>query len=137
MNSSIPMNYLKKFFHTLPEVWYIMLFTILAHSNIRFLLNRGDWNSGNMFMIIFCAAMITLLVIQLMKKNIWSQWSRVVFGMLFTLCSLYMSFALLSEYLEFPNGTESGAIQLLAGGSLLTGTSLLLAVKMLLKGLLD
>ena len=132
MNTSIVINYLKKFFHSLPEVWYIALFAIWAHSNIHILFKGGNWHSGNMFMTLFCIAIIALLIMQLLKRNVWS---RFLLGMLFTFGSLLMFFALLSEYSEFPLGTEAGAIQLLVVGSLLIGISFLLGGKMLLNGL--
>lgn len=91
MNTSIVINYLKKFFHSLPEVWYIALFAIWAHSNIHILFNGGNWHSGNMFMTLFCIAIIALLIMQLLKRNVWS---RFLLGMLFTFGSLLMFFAL-------------------------------------------
>ena len=132
MNTSIAINYLRKFFHSLPEVWYIMLFAILAHSNIHILFNGGNWHSGNTFTTLFCVAIIALLIIQLLKRNVWS---RFLLGMLFTFGSLFMFFALLSEYSEFPLGTEASALQLLVAGSLFIGISFLLGGKMLLNGL--
>lgn len=134
MNTATAINYVKRLFHSLPEVWYIMLFGILAHSNIHILLNGGNWHSGNTYTFSFCVIIIALLIIQLFKKN---AWSRFPLGMLFLFGSLLTFFALLSEYSEFPLGTESGAIQLLIGGSPLIGISFLLAGKMLLKGLYD
>ena len=118
--------------HYLPEVWYIMLFAILAHSNIHILFNGGNWHSGNTFTTLFCVAIIALLIIQLLKRNVWS---RFLLGMLFTFGSLFMFFALLSEYSEFPLGTEASALQLLVAGSLFIGISFLLGGKMLLNGL--
>ncbi len=132
MKTSIAINYLKKFFHSLPEIWYIILFSILTYSNIHIQLNEGNWHSGNTYTVSFCVAVIALLIIQLLKKN---TWSRILLGVVFSFGSLLTFFPLLSEYSEFPLGIEPGALQLIIVGSLLIGISFLLAGKMLLKGL--
>lgn len=107
-------------------------FCNLGAQQYPYFVNGGNWHSGNMFMTLFCIAIIALLIMQLLKRNVWS---RFLLGMLFTFGSLLMFFALLSEYSEFPLGTEAGAIQLLVVGSLLIGISFLLGGKMLLNGL--
>lgn len=133
MNASTALRYFKKFFHALPEIWYIMLFAVSPLENIIRLFRGGDWHTVHTFTTLSCVAVISLLVLQLLKKEM--GWSRFLFGMLFTFASLFMFFALLSEYSEFTLGTEAGAIQLIVVGSLLIGISFLLAGKMLLKGL--
>lgn len=119
-----------KVLRSLPEIWYITLFTLLGGSNILNVFSFG-WNSVNGVTTLLSLAIVVLLVVQLFKKLVWS---RFLLGALFTFGSLFMFIALLSEYSEFPLGTEPNAINLIIGGILVIGPSFLLAGKMLIRG---
>ncbi len=58
-------------------------------------------------------------------------------GILFLMCSLFFSLSLISELREFPSITESNAIQLLLGGVIIVGGSLVMSIWMMLRGLSD
>ncbi len=130
MNILIIKIWSKRFIDSLPEIWYIILFALLTCSNFHSL--SASWHIVNIFMILFSLIIVTLLIMQLFKKILWS---RLLLGLLFTLGSIYMFLALLSEYMEFPTKTDTEAIQLIVAGSILIGASFLLGGKMLLYGL--
>ncbi|SEF51480.1 hypothetical protein [Parabacteroides chinchillae] len=130
MNILIIKIWSKRFIDSLPEIWYIILFALLTCSNFHSL--SASWHIVNIFMILFSLTIVTLLIMQLFKKILWS---RLLLGLLFTLGSIYMFLALLSEYMEFPTKTDTEAIQLIVAGSILIGVSFLLGGKMLLYGL--
>ena len=130
MNILIIKIWSKRFIDSLPEMWYIILFALLTCSNFHSL--SASWHIVNIFMILFSLTIVTLLIMQLFKKILWS---RLLLGLLFTLGSIYMFLALLSEYMEFPTKTDTEAIQLIVAGSILIGVSFLLGGKMLLYGL--
>ena len=119
-----------KVLRSLPEIWYITLFILLGGSNFLNVFSFG-WNSVNGVTTLLSLAIVVLLVVQLFKELVWS---RFLLGALFTFGSLFMFIALLSEYSEFPLGTEPNAINLIIGGILVIGPSFLLAGKMLIRG---
>lgn len=131
MNTSIVTNRIKRFINSFPEIWYITLFSLLVISDIACLFTSG-WHSRNTVTTLVSLAIVILLLMQLFRNN---TWSRFLLGTIFTFGSLFMFLALLSEYSEFPLGTEPGAITLLAVGIPLIGFSFLMGGKMLLKGI--
>ena len=56
-------------------------------------------------------------------------------GILFLMCSLFFSLSLFSELREFLSITEPNAIQLLLGGVIIVGGSLVMSMWMMLRGL--
>ena len=77
---------------------------------------------------------MALLIKQIFQKT---GWISLLFGFFLSFASLYMIGALLSEYREFPTGTEPNAILMLTVGGPLFGISLILALKMCYQGVLN
>lgn len=131
MNASTVNFQMKKVVCFLPEIWYT-LFCISSIAGTGSYLFRTGWNTFNVISLLLFSCIAGLLIRQFFKTN---GWISFIMGFLFTLGSCYMSLALLSEYREFPLGTEPRAISLITFGGLLIGTSLVLAIWMLIKGI--
>lgn len=130
MNALATFPQAKKIIGLLPEIWYTLLSGICT-LDIIYSLIHTPWNPTSLLFIILNFVVVALLVRQLFRAN---GWVSIMLGILFSIGSLWMFLAVLSEYKEFPLGTEPGAISLICIGSLLTITSFVLAARMLIKG---
>lgn len=130
MNALATFPQVKKRIGLLPEIWYTILLGGMALDNVDYL-TRTPWNSSSLLFLILYFGVVALLVRQFFRA---SGWVSVILGALFSIGSLFMFLAVLSEYKEFPLRTEPGAISLICVGSLLTITSFMLAARMFLKG---
>lgn len=77
--------------------------------------------------IILGFLLISVLLLNLYMKKVWiSQ----LLGAVFTLICLYMLFAVLSEYSEFPDGSTYEAMRLLLAGLALCASTMVMGVLM-------
>lgn len=113
----------KSLLHSLPEIWYILLLITGIVSCLQ---------TVNSIITLFSVAILALLIKQLFYKN---TKLSIVFGALLSIGAFYMLMAMLSEYSEFQDKNDPKAIQLLMGGCLICGTSLILSIQMLVQGI--
>ncbi|RGN31606.1 hypothetical protein [Bacteroides oleiciplenus] len=115
---------------SLPEMWYIALIGgYLLFSTYNWIIGKGT--DGLLIPVSFLVV-LGLLIRLLIRR------SRVLGGIIssvFALCSVYMLFALFSEFSEFPvvNGQ---AIELIVVGGILIGGSLTAAITMLKRAII-
>ena len=131
MNTSTTIPQVKKTVSLLPEIWYAIFLVCSIAGTGRYLWNTGG-DTLNIILFFIGLCILGLLIKQCIRQN---GWVSFYMGAIFTLGSAYMSLALLSEYREFPLGTEPGAISLITVGGLLCGASLVFAIWMLIKGI--
>lgn len=130
MDTSTVRTGVKKIGYFLSEIWYISIICLLAGNNL-FRLQATNWQTTDIVITLIAATLIVLLAIQFIKRNCWIDF---YLGILFAFGSFWMILAMLSEYQEFPLGTEPRAMLLLGVGGLLFGSSFLLAGKMVIRG---
>ncbi len=115
---------------SLPEMWYITLIGgYLLFSTYNWIIGKG---TDGLLIPVFFLIVLGLLIRLLIRR------SRVlggVIGSVFALCSVYMLFALFSEFSEFPivNGQ---AVELIVVGGILIGGSLAAAITMLKRAII-
>lgn len=116
--------------HSISEIWYIIIFSVITW-DINYSLIKKGWDTSSFLSLLFFALLIALLIKQIFRRT---GWISLLFGFIFSFVSLYMIGALLSEYSEFPTGTESNAIWMLIVGGTLFGISLILGIRMCQQG---
>ena len=121
----------KKFFTCLPDIWFLVVL-LLGWGGFMSTMLLGAWHTVGIVLGVFLLLVTGILVKQLIRRN---GAISVFMGILFLMCSLFFSLALISELREFPSITESNAIQLLLGGVIIVGGSLLMSIWMMLRGL--
>ena len=92
----------------------------------------GAWHTVGIEFREFLLSVTGILVKQLIR---WNGAISVFMGILFLMCSLFFSLSLFSELREFSSITEPNAIQLLLGGVIIVGGSLVMSMWMMLRGL--
>ena len=121
-----------KVLSSLPEAWFLVLFSMYVLGSIP------DWIPASQGISSLILPICSLGVLALLVKQFIHR-SRIlggIFGVIFTLCSIFMFLAVLSEYKEFPT-VSLEAIGLLSMGSFLTLGSLVAALIMAKKGILE
>lgn len=132
MNTQTASPWIYKITRSIPEIWYIAILSVITFSFIYDAIGR-EWQDSSMLFSLLLVSCIGLLVKQIFQRR---NWISIILGIIFGAVSLFMLGALFSEYSEFPDKTVSNAVQLIIGGGLLIGTSLILAVAMWLRGIL-
>lgn len=121
----------KTFFTCLPDIWFLVVL-LLGWGGFMSTMLLGAWHTVGIVLGVFLLLVTGILVKQLIRRN---GAISVFMGILFLMCSLFFSLALFSELREFPSITEPNAIQLLLGGVIIVGGSLLMSIWMMLRGL--
>ena len=131
MNAFASIHQAKKVVGLLPEIWYALFFgSAIIGTGLYLIRVGGDFR--NMIFLLIYLCFFGLLVKQFFRE---SKWINFFMGILFSLGSFYMLCAVVSEYDEFPLGTEPGAIKLIAIAAPLCGAFLAFAIWMLVKGI--
>ena len=121
---------ISKMIHSISEIWFIIILSFPAWDINSSLITKG-WDTSHFIVSLLFALLIVLLIKQIFQKT---EWISLLFGFLLSFASLYMIGALLSEYSEFPTGTEPNAILMLTVGGGIFGISLILGIRMCLQG---
>lgn len=121
---------ISKMIHSISEIWFIIILSFPAWDINSSLITKG-WDTSHFIVSLLFALLIVLLIKQIFQKT---GWISLLFGFLLSFASLYMIGALLSEYSEFPTGTEPNAILMLTVGGGIFGISLILGIRMCLQG---
>ena len=124
---------IKKMIHSISEIWFIIILSFPAWDINSSLITKG-WDTSHFIASLLFALLMALLIKQIFQKT---GWISLLFGFFLSFASLYTIGALLSEYREFPTGTEPNAILMLTVGGPLFGISLILALKMCYQGVLN
>lgn len=131
MNALTTSPQTKKMIGLLPDIWFTFLsamYLILVSTNLA----ATGWTAKSSVLPAVLVLIIGVLIKQFVRKG---SWARFLLGMLFAICSFFVFMATLSEYREFPLKTDPKAIKLIVVGCVLSGLSLVLAIKMLMSGL--
>lgn len=131
MNALTLQSGIKRGISSISEIWFLLLFILLGGINLCNIL-MGNWHPVNTIAASVSVFIIALLLFLLFRKN---SWISFYLGLLFASGSSLAYLAVLSEFKEFPLGTEPGALNLIIGGSLFCGTSFFLAIRMMMKGI--
>ena len=131
MNTLLTHRDKKKLFSYLPDVWFLAIL-LLGWGGLMSTMLFGAWHTVGIVLGVFLLSVTGILVKQLIRRN---GAISVFMGILFLMCSLLFSLSLFSELREFSSITEPNAIQLLLGGVIIVGGSLVMSMWMMLRGL--
>ena len=131
MNTLLTHRDKKKLFSYLPDVWFLAIL-LLGWGGLMSTMWFGAWHTVGIVLGVFLLSVTGILVKQLIRRN---GAISVFMGILFLMCSLFFSLSLFSELREFSSITEPNAIQLLLGGVIIVGGSLVMSMWMMLRGL--
>ena len=117
----------KTFFTCLPDIWFLVVL-LLGWGGFMSTMLLGAWHTVGIVLGVFLLLVTGILVKQLIRRN---GAISVFMGILFLMCSLFFSLSLFSELREFSSITEPNAIQLLLGGVIIVGGSLVMSMWMM------
>lgn len=122
---------ISKMIHSISEIWFLLILAVPTIFDAIFEIgSKGKWTIPFTLLSI-AVILISILIKQLIQKT---AWISLVLGVVLCFFSLFFVAAALSEYDEFPLGTEPNALSLLAFGTIVGGISFVLAIKMSFQG---
>ena len=127
MNTTSLKPGIQKTINNISEIWFLLILAVPTIFDAIFEIgSKGKWTIPFIAVIL-----ISILIKQLIQKT---AWISLVLGVVLCFFSSFFIAAALSEYDEFPLGTEPNALSLLAFGTIVGGISFALAIKMSFQG---
>lgn len=131
MNTTSLKPGIQKTINNISEIWFLLILAVPTICDAIFEIgSKGKWTISFTLLSI-TVILISILIKQLIQKT---AWISLVLGVVLCFFSLFFIAAALSEYNEFPLGTEPNALSLLAFGTIVGGISFALAIKMSFQG---
>lgn len=132
MEHSIRTWDMKRTFFSLPDLWFLLLL-LLGWVDYIGGLFVGALHAVNIILGGALLILTALLIKQLFYRKVLVSF---VMGWIFLLASLYFSFALISELAEFASLAEQKAVEMMIGGGLIVGGSMVMSVLMMIRNTL-
>lgn len=131
MNTTSLKPGIQKTINNISEIWFLLILAVPTIFDATFEIgSKGKWTISFTLLSI-AVILISILIKQLIQKT---AWISLVLGVFLCFFSSFFIAAALSEYDEFPLGTEPNALSLLAFGTIVGGISFALAIKMSFQG---
>ena len=120
----------KRLLTSLPDFWFLALL-LVGWVDLGKSVFSGEWHVLIIPVAVFLIVGTVIFVKQILHRNV--AVSSVI-GFIFMLISFYLLLAIFAENAEFQRAGEPRAAELMLGGSIVVGGSLIMSLLMMIRG---